>query len=452
MSRSIHIFPVLLIFSICSVIFSEEALIDLKIIVELVRREEENVLDQRLKLLTLREHSVETILPAPIHLATELENDKMILILLKHGFSINAPDAASLFPLDYARSASMTQFLKKHGALYSGKSESVFLAARAGNFFGVKSLYENCKFDIEQQDPFSPHDGLSILHLAAQWNCTEEAKETIEWLINRGAQINIVSLSGFSPVDFSSSRNMGHFLKKHGAKPSGHPNSYWAAWKARDIERCRDLLKESTKLTLENGYGRELLIDACTEQATDIVRSILVLGFNPNYVDINGDRPISIASQYNLSLVKLLVEGGAEINSPDKDGETPLHCAIRSKHPDVVKYLLEKKANINVLNKDGYSPLTYSLVFISDIEDRRRIFDLLIKSGANVNLKGKECDSPLIVACRSAVDLPVIKKLLELGADLDSKSIDGLSPLEICIANGKHEIVKLLGEFIVRKK
>jgi len=55
--------------------------------------------------------------------------------------------------------------------------------------------------------------------------------------------------------------------------------------------------------------------------------------------------------------VKLLVEGGAEINKKDSCGESLLHNAAMHGHIDAIRILVAQRADINVRNRRGQTPL-----------------------------------------------------------------------------------------------
>jgi len=59
----------------------------------------------------------------------------------------------------------------------------------------------------------------------------------------------------------------------------------------------------------------------------------------------------------DLERVKYLVEKGANIESKDNFGCTPLHRASWGGNLDIVKYLVEKGANIESKDNDGCTPL-----------------------------------------------------------------------------------------------
>ncbi|QJT97560.1 ankyrin repeat domain-containing protein [Wolbachia endosymbiont of Diaphorina citri] len=54
-----------------------------------------------------------------------------------------------------------------------------------------------------------------------------------------------------------------------------------------------------------------------------------------------------------------LVDRGADADSKNKDGRTPLHDAALEGHNGVVKTLLERGANVNALNQ----PKEFSFYF-----------------------------------------------------------------------------------------
>jgi hypothetical protein len=60
-------------------------------------------------------------------------------------------------------------------------------------------------------------------------------------------------------------------------------------------------------------------------------------------------------------VVKLLLEKGAELESKDNDGRTPLSWAAKNGHKAVVKLLLEKGAELESKDRvDGRTPLSWA--------------------------------------------------------------------------------------------
>jgi ankyrin repeat protein len=75
--------------------------------------------------------------------------------------------------------------------------------------------------------------------------------------------------------------------------------------------------------------------------------------------------------------VKLLVEKGAELDSKDEDGQTPLLWAAFFGHEAVAKLLVEKGAELDSKNKDGLTPLFYAAS-----RGREAVVKLLVEKGA----------------------------------------------------------------------
>lgn len=92
------------------------------------------------------------------------------------------------------------------------------------------------------------------------------------------------------------------------------------------------------------------------------------------------------------SVIKAVLERGAEVNHPDDDGNTPLHYATISAQPENVSQLLKSGANPFLKNSRGRSPaeeLEYIRTLGSeaasgegDLEDRQASCEQLISSHA----------------------------------------------------------------------
>ena len=80
--------------------------------------------------------------------------------------------------------------------------------------------------------------------------------------------------------------------------------------------------------------------------------------------------------------VKMLIEAGADVNSPDKSGEVPLLAACITAKPEIVKTLIKAGAKTDVKTSIGISPLSYATM-IGNYE----IYDLLTKAGAKIDNK-----------------------------------------------------------------
>jgi ankyrin repeat protein len=69
---------------------------------------------------------------------------------------------------------------------------------------------------------------------------------------------------------------------------------------------------------------------------------------------------VTLTASLLSTLVKLLLEKGAEVDSTDAGGRTPLSWAARNGHEGVVKLLLEKGAEVDSKENGGRTPLWWA--------------------------------------------------------------------------------------------
>jgi ankyrin repeat protein len=105
---------------------------------------------------------------------------------------------------------------------------------------------------------------------------------------------------------------------------------------------------------------------------------------------------LMIACEYSTSsIMKLLLESGADPNVPSKNDQNSLMIACNNRFAllDKIKVLLDFGANPNIKNKYGYTALMYSIEGV-DVD----IVKELIKAGADPNVKNKNGLTALDIA------------------------------------------------------
>ncbi len=109
--------------------------------------------------------------------------------------------------------------------------------------------------------------------------------------------------------------------------------------------------------------------------------------------------------------VRKRIDGGADVDARDADGNTPLILASFYASPDCVRLLLEKGADVNAANKAGVTALIRAA---TDYEKSR----VLVNAGAKVGVRTADLgNTPLILATRRAGNARTVKLLLDRGAD-----------------------------------
>lgn len=170
-----------------------------------------------------------------------------------------------------------------------------------------------------------------------------------------------------------------------------------------------------------------------------IVRLLLDKGANINAANHLGQTPLHIAPIHNEAIIRLLLDKGANINAADHCGRTLLHIAATCSEA-IVKLLLEKGADINVTDEDNDTPL-----HIAIINKEEAIVKLLLDKGANVNVADDNLITPLHIAI-TKMEKEIIELLLDRGADVNAADDNLDTPLFIATEHGQDAIANLLLE------
>ncbi|MBC6497904.1 MAG: ankyrin repeat domain-containing protein [Alphaproteobacteria bacterium GM7ARS4] len=87
---------------------------------------------------------------------------------------------------------------------------------------------------------------------------------------------------------------------------------------------------------------------------------------------------------------RLLADGVVDVHARDKDGRTPLHCAVYKGNLDVIRLLLDGGADVNAQNVHGNTAL-HCAVYKENLD----VITLLLSWGADVNAWNKLKSTPL---------------------------------------------------------
>ncbi len=92
-------------------------------------------------------------------------------------------------------------------------------------------------------------------------------------------------------------------------------------------------------------------------ELTGILKLLLDDGADPDTKDVAGWSPLHYARN-NADLTKLLLEEGANPNIRTRDGDTPLHLVAGKGGTAVAQLLLSRGADVNAKNSYGFTPLS----------------------------------------------------------------------------------------------
>jgi ankyrin repeat protein len=164
-----------------------------------------------------------------------------------------------------------------------------------------------------------------------------------------------------------------------------------------------------------------------------------------------------LAGRGSVEQVQAAIDGGANVNSVDSDGKTPLMWAARwNRNPEVIATLLAAGARVNDRDQEGRSPLWYATSNANSAE----IITSLLKSGARVDDRGTgevsvfigphtyctpESDMTPLMRTASLTDNPAtISILVAAGATVDARTTDGGWTALMVAAENNSEVVTAL--------
>ena len=282
-----------------------------------------------------------------------------------------------------------------------------------------------------------------------------DTKETIKFLIEKGADVNIKNYSGNTPLLYT-------LL-----------NGPCFADVAKKIIENGVLPLEKYRLL----YGIHGPNSNCREK----IFNLLTEGLTPLHI---------ASSEHDLKEVMSLIARGSDINIQAKDGYTPLHLAVISsieRYDDsngnyyksttgplgILEFLMKKGADINIQGKDGHTPLHLAVIRSIEghyddgnrhksIAELLKILEFLMKKGADINIKNKTGKTPLHLAVITSIGRyddsnqhpSIIEKILKLlirkGADTNTEDKDGKTAISYTIDKntkycGRHRFAIIKG-------
>ncbi|XP_073984508.1 uncharacterized protein [Rhodnius prolixus] len=156
-----------------------------------------------------------------------------------------------------------------------------------------------------------------------------------------------------------------------------------------------------------------------------------------------GQKMINAILDRNIEVVVQLLEDGVDANYSDNSGWTPLMYASSLGVAELVDILLKNGASPNFHYK-----LTTPLICLCestsfDDDGLIKSFNLLIDSGANINICDENRMTPLMHATARG-HMKLVARLIELGADLEVSDNDGWSAIFYGVNSGDVHMVQML--------
>ena len=336
-------------------------------------------------------------------------------------------------------------------------------------------------------------DGTTALH----WATYHDDAETVALLVKAHANVNAVNRYGMPPLAQACTNGnaaMVKLLLEAGADANatlkGGETVLMLAARSGKVDVVKALLTHDAKPNTRERLGQTALMWAAAEGNTAVVRTLLEFGADKNAKTDSGFTPFFFAvREGHLDTVRAFLAAGADVNVLMQRSEnaptrargamrapvmSPLLVAVQNAHFELAIALIEAGADPNDV-RTGVTPLhVVAGVRKPDSSDgsdgaapagagRLSSADFVrevVKRGANVNFRlpkgnpkqpgtsslvGAEGATPFLFAADRS-DLPLMRLLLELGADPKLPNFNNTTPLLAAAGVGTAEPLEEAGE------
>lgn len=155
-----------------------------------------------------------------------------------------------------------------------------------------------------------------------------------------------------------------------------------------------------------------------------------------------------IENQEGTFQIENWIKLGADVNGRNSEGKTPLMMAVKAREYKIAEFLVEKGARVDQV----YSDSSALIDLVSNEPDDRYdlpLVELLIKAGADVNIKTENGLTPLLIAVKKRL-INITEALLKAGADINAVDSSGRTAKDI--AHEQNKIIEGLIDSIMGKR
>jgi ankyrin repeat protein len=205
----------------------------------------------------------------------------------------------------------------------------------------------------------------------------------------------------------------------------------------RNIIAIEALLAHGADIEAVTGNGKRPLYLAVEGEKVEVVECLLSHGAVPD-ADVGGLTALHEASLRGLaSIVRLLISYNSDVNAGSPLGDS-LFLAVRGRNADAVQLLLDAGADPEAFVHELDPPTALHLASLNDDTD---VMQRLLDAGAKVDPRDIDGATPLFRAVEQ-VNLDAAQLLLRRGANTHIWRTDGISQLDA--ARGNKDMLNLL--------
>ncbi|XP_052739095.1 rabankyrin-5 isoform X2 [Bicyclus anynana] len=396
------------------------------------------------------EHEDTVYRQTPLHLAVLNNHEGAVMAIIEHKKSV---DKGIMPPSDRFNVSLLPNLNLKN----SEGDTPVSLALTEGHKHLVAPLIEG------GADPNVRNGkGFTLLHQSI----VEEDSRTAIFLLDHGADMNALTDAGETPLQLAIHCRLGLVVEAlcvrgvdMGRLDANGVPPLWAALDSGQEEVASILVRNGADADCwgpgPDGCLQNLLHKAIDENkeslATFLIRSGCDVesprrpGSNGEGADVAADKqsPLHLCCTWGLTeVIQTLLEHGANINSKDAEGKTPLHIAIENQHSAIISLLLSQPGiDLSARDNRGVTPFAAALTARNN-KAAQAILEKNPSAAEQVDKKGRNFLHVAIQTC----DMESVMFLLSVEVDVNSRVQDATlaPPLHLAAAVGNEVLLRSL--------
>ncbi|XP_003425650.1 putative ankyrin repeat protein RF_0381 [Nasonia vitripennis] len=309
----------------------------------------------------------------------------------------------------------------------------MFKALKSGNVPMVSQLFKDGGLLVNSRSL-----GMTNLHLAVKYDFIPEAIK----LINLGADVRLKTPEGETALQFAVT-NKRHSNILMQMIPNGFKYEFMRFYGLESLRFA--VANRATSAIKDPADTSDALYRA--QQRYSFVKLLLDAGAEVNTKDVNGCSPLHCAVYTgDLELVRILTRAGADINSQNNIGATALHDAVLCCDADMVFWFLCAGANFTARTLDlGNTALHWATMLNID-NSHECIIKMLLEFGSDLNVPNTYNWTPFNNVVRFC-DINLLRFCIdEYKADLKRLNIDGNSALTFAVQNVNKNVTDVVLE------
>ena len=267
------------------------------------------------------------------------------------------------------------------------------------------------------REPFGRLD-YTMLHFAAQLS---DDPAVIDVLIDHGARVDARDKGGETPLMKVGLRKTSEFT----------------------VDMAAALMERGANVNARNSRGGTVLHGAAqNSDRPELIAALIARGARVDALDEVGETPLMDAIIYNkhnknFEMATALINGGADLKAGTayQYGYTPLHVAAHSGSDSaMLSMLIDRGADVDTRDNAGETPLMKAVAYNRNSEYVLDIMSALIDRGADVNARNDIRLSVLHAAAQMNQDPRVTTMLIDRGARVNERDRFGDTPLAKAVA------------------